>query len=95
MAMSYLSFLHLVKPYPRDVGMYLQSFLYLALGHVPWVWQCLIYFSCTLLGHTQGMLAYVYFTFLLCIIALCMMYVYMCVCVCVYIHIYMHLHVCG
>ena len=24
------------------------------LGHVPWVWQCLFYISCTLLGHTLG-----------------------------------------
>ena len=101
MAMSDLSFLHLVGPYPRDVGMYLLSFPYLTLGHVPWVWQCLIYFSCTLLGHTQGTSTYVCFTFLLCMITLCMMYVYVCVCIYTYIHIYIYiymcvcLHVCG
>jgi len=52
MVISDLSFQHLVGPYPRDVGMYLLSFPHLALGRVPWVWQCMIYFSYTLLGHT-------------------------------------------
>ena len=35
MAMSDLSFLYLVGPYPRDVDMYLLSFLHLALGCIP------------------------------------------------------------
>ena len=80
--MSDLSFLHLVGPYPRVVGMYLLSFLHLTLGRVSWVVQCLIYFSYTLLGHTS---AYACFTFLPCIIVSSIMYVCMClyVCVCV------------
>ena len=56
------------------------------LGHVPWVWQCLFYISCTLLGHTLGTLA-MYDLLSLYVIALCMMYVY--------IYIYIYLCLCG
>ena len=56
------------------MAMFDLSFLHLALGYVPWVWQCLIYFSYTMLGHTLGMPAYACFTFLPYMIALCMIH---------------------
>ena len=62
--------------------------LYLSLpclGCIPWVWQCLIYISHTLLGHTLGTL--VMSSLISCYICLhcawCVC-VYACVCVCVF-----------
>ena len=62
------------------------TFPALCLGRIPWVWQCLFYISCTLLGHTLGTLAMSVLLSLFYVIALCIMYVYIyiyiCRCVC-------------
>jgi len=57
MAMSALYFLYPIGPYLLDVGMYALSLPVPCLDRVPWVWQCLLYISHTLLGHTLGTLA--------------------------------------
>ena len=57
MTMFVLHFLYLVRPYPWDVGdacFYLSCTL---LGLHSLVWQCLVYFFCTSLGHTSRTLA--------------------------------------
>ena len=41
--------------------------LYLALGCIPRVWQCLLYISCTLLGHTLWMQACHFIFFVPCL----------------------------
>ena len=41
--------------------------LYLALGRIPRVWQCLLYISCTLLGHTLWMQACHFIFFVPCL----------------------------
>ena len=48
--MSILNSLYLVGPYPWDVDDACFMFLVPCLGHIPRVWQCLIYLSYTLLG---------------------------------------------
>ena len=71
---------------PRSLGVTICfTFPALCLSHIPWVWQCMFYISCTLLGLTLGMLVISDLlsrsVWLHC--ALCM---YMCVCVCVCVY---------
>ena len=54
------------------------SFHVPCLGHILWVWQCLIYLSCTLLGYT--LIGNVQFISQLCVLALCMIYIYIYIC---------------
>ena len=66
----------LVRSYPFDVGDVCFIFHVPCLGRVHKVQQCLIYFSCTLLGHTLGTLA-MSGLFSCCVLALCMIYICM------------------
>ena len=95
MVMSNFSFLHLVGPYPKDVGMYLLSFPHLALGCVPRVWQWDLLFLYLTRPHLgDAGICLLYFSVLhdsivhdVCI------YIYVCVCVCVCVCVF--LHMCG
>ena len=57
--MKYVCFIFLVPCQVIPFECRHVSFIFptLCLGCIPWVWQFLIYISCTLLGHTLGMLA--------------------------------------